>query len=214
MKRRSIFFISLTPLFAALPAAAQTPPAPGDLITQYLVFAMGAAGLLAFGVVVWAGVKYILAAGNPGTQSDAKDQIWQAVIGILLLAGAGLVLTTINPGFKNLAFKPLTQLAAPSTANLCGGAPCPPSDCGPCDQSAGFNCEYDSVGVLQCVACPAWMQQVCANDGNRRCLGQGKTGWICYGPCGNGGLFGYCPADRVCTLNAGQTPRYFCAPKT
>ncbi|HUX35645.1 MAG TPA: hypothetical protein VMV71_01270, partial [Candidatus Paceibacterota bacterium] len=88
-------------------------------IQSFYTFSLVGGVFLAVGVIVWAGLKYTLAAGNPSTQSDARDQILQALLGIVLLLGAFLILYTINPNLTNLA--PVTlnsasegQAAAPS----------------------------------------------------------------------------------------------------
>ena len=81
--------------------AAETANPAGWVVALYR-FSLMAAGLLAFGMIVYAGLRYTFAAGNPSTQSDARDQILQALLGLLLLLGAFIVLTTINPGLTNL----------------------------------------------------------------------------------------------------------------
>ena len=60
------------------------------------------AGLTAFGAIVYGGINYILSAGNVTNQQDAKDQITQAIVGLLLLLGAYLILYTINPSLVSL----------------------------------------------------------------------------------------------------------------
>ena len=59
-------------------------------------------GLFAFGGIVYGALKYILSAGNVGSQQDAKDQITQAVLGLVLLLGAFIILYTINPSLTLL----------------------------------------------------------------------------------------------------------------
>ena len=71
---------------------------------------------LAVGVIVWAGLRYTLAAGNPSTQSDAKDQILQAILGLILLFGAYLILYTINPNLVNLKLKTLDSVSVTAPA--------------------------------------------------------------------------------------------------
>src|SRR3989344_9578134 len=81
---------------------AQADPNIGVLFTQYFNFAFMLAGVMAFGAIVWGGFKYIIAAGNPSGQSDARDQVLQAIIGLLLLVGAGLILRTIDERLLNI----------------------------------------------------------------------------------------------------------------
>ena|GEM_PF-1626902 len=66
------------------------------------LFALGIAGVLAVGSIVWGGIQYTLSRGNPAQLSDAWDRIIQAFVGILLLVGAGTILTIVNPGLTSL----------------------------------------------------------------------------------------------------------------
>jgi hypothetical protein len=67
-------------------------------------------GVLAFGVVVYGGVKYMASAGNPSGQSDAKEWIEAALLGLLLLVGAYFILSVINPQLLNLNLPSLTPV--------------------------------------------------------------------------------------------------------
>src|SRR3989338_8427811 len=96
---------------------AQTNTNIGTLFTQYFNFAFMLAGVLAFGAIVWGAFKYIIAAGNPSGQSDARDQVLQAIIGLLLLVGSGLILRTIDPNLASIELgemMPLTALKPPA----------------------------------------------------------------------------------------------------
>lgn len=93
-------------------------PGPGlpsvpDFIGWIFKFALGAAGAVAFGIIVFGGIKYISSAGNPGAQGDAKQWIQGAILGLLLLLGSVLILTTINPD--------LAELGVPSSPNFTFG---------------------------------------------------------------------------------------------
>jgi Type IV secretion system pilin len=90
--------------------------APGAMINNFYQFAILIGGLLAFAVIVYAGVKYMASAGNPTGQGDAKEWIWSALLGLLLLAGAYLVLTLINPDLKNLTLPSLTPAAVTTSS--------------------------------------------------------------------------------------------------
>ena len=106
-------------MFAPVPAMAQvqisaslpgpntvTPgsgTAPGALIGNFYQYALSIAGILALGVVVFGGIKYMISVGNPSNQTDAKEWIEAALLGIVLLAGAYLILRVINPSLVNLS---------------------------------------------------------------------------------------------------------------
>lgn len=70
---------------------------PAAFVSQLYNYALGIAGTLAIMMIVYGGIKYIVSSGNTSAQSDAKDIITSAIWGIVLLAGAYLVLSTINP---------------------------------------------------------------------------------------------------------------------
>lgn len=107
------FFFKVGVAYATANAGGNSsavPAAPGDLIASYYQFALLAGVVLAFGVIVYGGVKYVLAVGNPSTQSDARDQVTQALLGLLLLLGAYIILNTINPNITSLSLPSLNRL--------------------------------------------------------------------------------------------------------
>ncbi|OHA14214.1 MAG: hypothetical protein A3G49_03175 [Candidatus Sungbacteria bacterium RIFCSPLOWO2_12_FULL_41_11] len=74
-----------------------------DNLYQYL---LGLVGIAALGAMVYGGVLYIVAAGNPSKLGEAKGWISNAIYGLLLAAFSYVLLYTINPdlvkGFTNL----------------------------------------------------------------------------------------------------------------
>lgn len=74
-----------------------------DNLYQYL---LGLVGIAALGAMVYGGVLYIVAAGNPSKLGEAKKWISNAIYGLLLAAFSYVLLYTINPdlvgGFTNL----------------------------------------------------------------------------------------------------------------
>lgn len=87
---------------------------PLAVVGNFYQFALMLGGLLAFVMIVYAGVKYAMSAGNPSVQSDAKDQITQALLGLLLLASTYIILNTINPALTKLTLPTLEKLQAPT----------------------------------------------------------------------------------------------------
>jgi hypothetical protein len=77
--------------------------------------------VLAFGAVVYGGIKYIFAAGNPSGQSEGRDWITGAIWGLLLLAGAYLLLNVINPNLTNLSLPTLTSVGGVGVGGTTGG---------------------------------------------------------------------------------------------
>ena len=60
-------------------------------------FSLGAAGLVIFIVLIYAGFRRLTSAGNPAAQKEAKDRISAAILGLIVLLFSYLILTTINP---------------------------------------------------------------------------------------------------------------------
>jgi Type IV secretion system pilin len=75
---------------------------PAGWVKSFYTFALIISGILAFGAIVYGGIKYATSAGNAHNQQEGRDWIYSALIGLLLLAGAYLILKTINPNLVNL----------------------------------------------------------------------------------------------------------------
>ncbi len=117
---------------------------PGGWVAGLYRFSLMAAGLLAFGMIVYAGLRYTFATGNPSTQTDARDQILQALLGLLLLLGAFIALTTINPGLVNLQLPGLAPINNQNNNNQNNNNNTIPCGTGIC--SAGRVCITTSQG--------------------------------------------------------------------
>ena len=59
-------------------------------------------GLLVFIMIVCGGIQYTISARNTGLISDARDRIFQAILGMLLLFLSYIILNTINPDLISL----------------------------------------------------------------------------------------------------------------
>jgi len=80
-------------------------------------FSIWALGIFAFGIIVWAGIRYLTSTGNPKTKEDSKKQIKAAFIGGGILLFSYLILTTINPQlieFETQELKKVEALPLPS----------------------------------------------------------------------------------------------------
>jgi hypothetical protein len=117
----SLFIILLFFLFINFTFAAerklelQYPQIPGartptfitkNLLPDYVKYifnlSIGISGLIAFGVLIFAGLRYLTSAGNPAVMADAQDQIFSAFLGLIILLCAWIILTTINPQLVTL----------------------------------------------------------------------------------------------------------------
>ena len=96
-------------------------------ITSYLVnmmkFIIAASGALAIVMLVIAGTKYIASGIAPSAKNDAKDQIWNALIGLGLVLTSYLILNTINPNLVN--FKLALEQARGTTPTELPAVPLP-----------------------------------------------------------------------------------------
>ena len=64
-------------------------------------FGVAAAAVLAVLMIAWGGVEYMTTEAFQG-KSDAKNKIWNAIFGLLLVLASYLILWTINPNIINL----------------------------------------------------------------------------------------------------------------
>jgi hypothetical protein len=97
-------------------------PTPAAFVYNFYNYALGIAGTLAIIMIIYGGIKYIAMGGNSSAQTDAKDIIMSAIWGLLLLAGAFLVLNTINPTLtqiKNIS----SSYVPPATTGAPTGGP-------------------------------------------------------------------------------------------
>jgi Type IV secretion system pilin len=108
----------------------------GGFVANFYTFALLISGILAFGAIVWGGVRYAAGRGNPSSESEGKSWITNALLGMLLLAGAYIILNTINPNILNLQLPAMPTLASPQAvnngtggANQCGTSCFDNSDC-------------------------------------------------------------------------------------
>lgn len=88
---------------------------PCDYVFSFYKFAMMISGVLALGAIVYGGVTYTLAAGNPSGQSEGKEWVKGALTGMLLLVSTYLILNVINPNLIKCTLPTLTKLTAVQT---------------------------------------------------------------------------------------------------
>lgn len=89
---------------------------PAGWVAGFYKFALIASGILAFGAVVYGGILYAISGGNASKQGEGRSWIWSALIGLLLLAGAYLILKTVNPALVNLKNPSLSTVNGSATS--------------------------------------------------------------------------------------------------
>ncbi|MGC9598900.1 MAG: hypothetical protein ABSE18_00765 [Minisyncoccia bacterium] len=85
-----------------LPGNYATSTGFGGFVANFYSLALLFAGILAFGAIVYGGIKYAVSRGNPSAESEGKSWVTNALLGLLLLAGAYIILYTINPQLVTL----------------------------------------------------------------------------------------------------------------
>lgn len=129
------FFLLLIAFVA--PAAAEVkletvlPPIPNqpspdkglpEYINYLFVFGLSSITILALAQMIIGGITYILAAGNAAKVEEAKDTIFQALLGVGILLVSYLLLWTINPDLVSLRNPNLTPSQFRGEYNIGGGA--------------------------------------------------------------------------------------------
>jgi hypothetical protein len=85
-----------------IPRNAATNPQIGQCVNQIYLWALGAAGALALIMMIYGGYEVMTAAGNAQRATNGKSYIYSSLIGILILLGAYLLLSVINPDLTKL----------------------------------------------------------------------------------------------------------------
>lgn len=70
---------------------------PAGYLKYIFVLGLAVSGLAAAAMIVAGGVMYMLAAGNESKMGEAKDRIFSAIGGLVLIIAAYLIIKTINP---------------------------------------------------------------------------------------------------------------------
>ena len=70
---------------------------------QYVyTFAIVCGGIIALIALILGGFKYLSSAGNPAAMSDAKNQIFSGIIGLVVILGTYIFLNELNPRITEL----------------------------------------------------------------------------------------------------------------
>ena len=91
-----------------------------DILPNYIKyifnFAVTASGLVALAILVYAGILYMVSGGSASKIRAAKEKIGQAALGLAILFGSYLILTTINPQLTFINLPELTKINLVSTS--------------------------------------------------------------------------------------------------
>jgi hypothetical protein len=175
--------------------------APGNELSTYLrafyVYFVWVVGILATVMIMFAGIRWITAAGNSSQIEGAKSTMNGALIGLVLTLTSYVLLQVINPELVRLRVPFVTGIAAKYTGDYCkviDGV-----DYQQLAQTAGKNCgdvyEFDNKTTGRSVVC---MSRYCADAGKYclECDGRNNP----YVSCPGIGLFcGYYESAVVVT---------------
>jgi len=80
-----------------IPGLTTLQPKLPEYIVGLFKFTITAFGIICFVAFVYGAIRYLASAGSPPAITDAKDQIFSALLGLLLIFSSWLILNTINP---------------------------------------------------------------------------------------------------------------------
>ncbi|MDD5145434.1 MAG: pilin [Candidatus Pacebacteria bacterium] len=69
----------------------------GELILWFYYLIIGISGIAAFVMITWGGIEWLVSSGSPSRIGDAKDKIYSALLGLLIIFTSWLILKTIDP---------------------------------------------------------------------------------------------------------------------
>jgi len=68
-----------------------------QIIAWFYYFVISISGIAVFVMLVWGGFTWLTSAGSPAKITDAKDRIYSAFLGLLLILASYLIIQVINP---------------------------------------------------------------------------------------------------------------------
>lgn len=78
-----------------------------NYLSRFYQFLIAVSGIFAGIMIAYAGIRWMMAAGNPEAITDAKKKIGNAIIGLILIVSSYLILYTINPALVTLRLPPI-----------------------------------------------------------------------------------------------------------
>ena len=119
-------------------------PSIGNIVLLIFSGAIWLAGLIAFGVLLYAGFLYIFAGSAPGNKSKAKEMFVNVTWGIGILLLSVVTLNLINPDIANLKTAELEPVSVDDVSYTPVGTQSPMPE--PINTSGKFGCVWDPNG--------------------------------------------------------------------
>jgi hypothetical protein len=139
--------VTLQAINPNLPGQSGASSSIGVFIANFYTLALLFAGILAFGAIVYGGVRYAAGRGNPTSESEGRSWITNALLGLLLLVGAYIILYTINPTLVSLTVPNLPALNVASSSQGLGNLA--PSQPGAGNNGTAAGCSGGTCQNLQ-----------------------------------------------------------------
>ncbi len=139
---------------------------PAGWIEYIFYLMLGVTSIAAVGTLIYAGIVW-MTSGATEKIKEAKEMIWGAVIGIVIIAGSVLLLNTINPDLTNLRTPSINKYT--EDPGVLGTSCSSNSDCG----SNHYECVS---GVCEIVGENGNYQWIQSGPGQQACSRLG-TGW-------------------------------------
>ncbi len=89
-------------IYIALAAEGETISKLTAGLNSIYRYSISIGGILAFGIIIFAGIEYIISAGNVSRQQNAKSRIFNAILGLVILLGAVLIIEGV-PGLLSFS---------------------------------------------------------------------------------------------------------------
>jgi len=105
--------------YPGLPSGVEVPATTETAFPVYVRYifnlAIMIAGIVAFGALVFGGIRYLTSGGSPSTQKDASGQIAAAFFSLIILLSSYLILFTIDPELVVFSSPSLEKIPSPDT---------------------------------------------------------------------------------------------------
>ena len=101
-----------------IPGATDAISDPATYIRYLFIFGLSLAAFLAVGAIVVGGVQYMISGTSITSVQQAKKLMLGSLTGVSLLAGAYLLLYTIDPSLVDLSLLPTSQIQAPDIPKI------------------------------------------------------------------------------------------------
>lgn len=86
--------------------------------SNIFLFGLGIGAIAALGTLIYAGITYSVSGDNSSKQKEAREWIWAAVKGLVLLAAGFTIIAITNPGMLTIVKAPFDLLESPYTGPM------------------------------------------------------------------------------------------------